>query len=77
MLLYADRYVYKYHSIITKFIINYEKQTLITGIKSNQCTIYHVKPAKRKNLTQKYLIKDKINKDRHGNLIERSRMRTY
>ena len=77
MLLCADRYARRCHPIIAGFMVDYEEQTLITGMKSNQCTICHVKPAERENLTQEHPTEDGTSRDGHGNPIERPRMRTH
>ena len=51
----ADGFYRQCHPIIAGFMVNYEEQVLITGIKSNNhCSICQVPPDKRENLHEKW-----------------------
>ena len=50
--MYADGYKRRYYPILAGFMVDYEEQVHITGIKANmEFSIYHVLPKKKELVT--------------------------
>ncbi len=73
----ADNKIRQCYSIIIKFMMNYEKQVLITDIKMNQqCSICQVSSHERENLDKTWsiwmhvFIRNQQRQQRKNNMIE-------